>query len=98
MFDSLAALIDAPEPVLAPLALNPLMARLAERAGFKAVYLGGGGLGYQKTFLEANLDLTQLAQVGVDIGAATSLPVILDGACGWGDAMHQRRTVRLAES
>lgn len=98
MFDSLAELIDAPEPVLAPLALDPLMARLAERAGFKAVYLGGGGLGYSKTFLEANLDLTQLAQAGVDIGAATSLPVILDGACGWGDAMHLRRTVSLAES
>lgn len=98
MSSSLAELIDAPEPVLAPLALDPLMARLAERAGFRAVYLGGGGLGYSKTFLEANLDLTQLAQVGVDIGAATSLPVILDGACGWGDAMHQRRTVRLAES
>jgi hypothetical protein len=37
------------EPVYAPLVLNPLMARLAEQAGFRALYLGGGSMGYLKT-------------------------------------------------
>jgi hypothetical protein len=41
---SLRALIRRPMPVTAPLVLNPLMARMAEAAGFPAGYLGGGGL------------------------------------------------------
>lgn len=98
MFRSLRALLDLPTPVRAPLVLDPLMARLADNAGFEAVYLGGGGLGYAKTFLEANLNATEMAQVGVDIAAVTDLPIILDGACGWGDAMHLQRTIRLIEA
>ena len=95
---TLGELLKGPVPVRAPLALDPLMARLAERAGFEAVYLGGGGLGYAKTFLEANLNATEMAQTGVDIAAATNLPIILDGACGWGDPMHLQRTIRLVEA
>jgi 2-methylisocitrate lyase-like PEP mutase family enzyme len=98
MFRSLRALLDEPTPVLAPLALDPLMARLAEQAGFRAVYLGGGGLGYAKTFLEANLDLSEMARTGTEIASVTEVPIILDGACGWGDPMHLRRTIALAEA
>jgi 2-methylisocitrate lyase-like PEP mutase family enzyme len=85
---SLRALIRRPMPVTAPLVLNPLMARMAEAAGFPAGYLGGGATGYQKVALEANLNVTEMCQVAVDIGAVSSLPLILDGACGYGDPMH----------
>jgi 2-methylisocitrate lyase-like PEP mutase family enzyme len=98
MPSSLRELLKGPAPVRAPLALDPLMARMAERAGFEAVYLGGGGLGYAKTFLEANLNATEMAQAGLDLAAATTLPIILDGACGWGDPMHLQRTIRLVEA
>jgi methylisocitrate lyase len=98
MFQSLHDLIEAPTPVRAPLVLNPLMAKLAEKAGFEAVYLGGGGLGYQKAFLEANLTVTEVSQAGVEIAAATSLPIIADAACGWGDPMHVHRSVNLLEA
>jgi len=98
MFTSLPDLIEGPVPVRAPLVLNPLMAKLAERAGFPAVYLGGGGLGYQKVFLEANLTLTEVAHASAEIAAATSVPVIADIAGGWGEPMHLRRTVALLES
>ena len=98
MFQPLRKLLDGPAPVRAPLVLDPLMAKLAEKAGFEAVYLGGGGLGYAKTFLEANLNASEMAQAGVDIAAATSLPIVLDGACGWGDAMHLQRTIALVEA
>jgi 2-methylisocitrate lyase-like PEP mutase family enzyme len=98
MFRSLREMLGGPSPVRAPLALDPLSARLAEKAGFEAVYLGGGGLGYSKTFLEANLDASEMARAGTDLAAATSVPIILDGACGWGDAMHQRRTIALVEA
>jgi 2-methylisocitrate lyase-like PEP mutase family enzyme len=98
MFTALPELIDAPVPVRAPLVLNPLMAKLAERAGFEALYLGGGGLGYQKMWLEGNLTLTEVAHAGADIASATELPLIADVAAGWGDPMHLRRTVRTLEA
>jgi methylisocitrate lyase len=94
---TLRQMIAEEPPVFAPLVLNPMMARMAERAGFRALYLGGGASGYASAFTEANLSLTEMAQAGLEIGAACRLPLILDGACGWGDPMHLHRTVALAE-
>src|ERR671929_1670979 len=90
--------LDGPAPITAPLVLNPLMARMAEDAGFTAGYLGGGATGYQKVALEANLNLTEMCQAALDIGAVSSLPLILDGACGYGDPMHMHRTIGMAEA
>ena len=42
---TLKELIAGDDLVVAPVALNPIMARLAEQTGFKAVYLSGGSLG-----------------------------------------------------
>ncbi|HEU4439240.1 MAG TPA: isocitrate lyase/PEP mutase family protein [Methylomirabilota bacterium] len=98
MSPSLRALMQGPLPVSAPLVLNPLMARMAERAGFPAGYLGGGATGYQKVSLEANLNLTEMCQAALDIGAVCSLPLILDGACGYGDPMHMHRTIGMSEA
>ncbi len=95
---ALRALIAGPEPVWAPLVLNPMMARLAAGAGFPALYLGGGSMGYLTCFTEANLSLTEMVHAGLDIRAACDLPLILDAAGGWGDPMHLRRTIRLAEA
>ena len=57
----MTVLNKGPLPATAPLVLNPLMARMAEAAGFGAGYLGGGATGYQKVALEANLNLTEAA-------------------------------------
>jgi methylisocitrate lyase len=95
---SLSALMEGPLPVTAPLVLNPLMAKMVEAAGFPAGYLGGGATGYQKVALEANLNLTEMCQVGVDIRAVSSLPLILDAACGYGDPMHMHRTIGMSEA
>ena len=98
MSPSLRALMQGPLPVTAPLVLNPLMARMVEQAGFPAGYLGGGATGYQKVSLEANLNLTEMCQAALDIGAVSSLPLILDGACGYGDPMHMHRTIGMSEA
>jgi methylisocitrate lyase len=95
---SLRERLNDPLPVTAPLVLNPLMARMAEAAGFPAAYLGGGATGYLKVALEANLNLTEMCQAALDIRAVTALPLILDGACGYGDPMHMHRTVGMAEA
>ena len=40
--ERLRTLIDGPDLTIAPVALNPLMARMAVEVGFKAVYMSGG--------------------------------------------------------
>src|SRR5437763_70047 len=95
---TLKDLIAGDELVIAPVALNPIMARLAEAAGFKAVYLSGGSLGWVKCVTEANLTLPELAEVAVDIRAACRLPIILDAGGGWGDPAHMHRTIGLTEA
>jgi methylisocitrate lyase len=95
---SLRLKLDGPLPVTAPLVLNPLMARMVEELGFDAGYLGGGSTGYAKVALEANLNLSEMCQAALDIGAVSSLPLILDGACGFGDPMHIHRTIGMAEA
>jgi 2-methylisocitrate lyase-like PEP mutase family enzyme len=95
---SLRSQLDGPLPVTAPLVLNPLMARMVEAAGFPAGYLGGGASGYQKVALEANLNLTEMCQAAIEIGAVSSLPLIFDAACGFGDPMHMHRTIGMSEA
>ena len=95
---SLRARLNDATPITAPLVLNPLMARMVEAAGFPAGYLGGGATGYAKVALEANLNLTEMCQAALDIRAVSSLPLILDGACGYGDPMHMHRTIGMAEA
>jgi methylisocitrate lyase len=94
----LSELIRGNELIVAPVALNPIMARLAEEAGFKAVYLSGGSLGWLKCVTEANLSLSELAEVAVDMRAACKLPIVLDAGGGWGDPVHVHRTIALTEA
>lgn len=94
----LRELIQREVPAVVPLVLDPISAKMAQAAGFEALYLGGGTLGYVKTCTEANLTLTQMAQTGLEIRAASELPLILDGACGYGDPMHLHHTMAMAEA
>lgn len=84
--------------VVAPVALNAIMARLAEEAGFRCVYLSGGSLGWLKCVTEANLTLSELAEVALDMRSACKLPVVLDAGGGWGDPVHVHRTIALTEA
>src|SRR5688572_3915009 len=62
-FQNFSALMRGQELVVAPVALNPIMARMAQEAGFKAVYLSGGSLGWLKCVTEANLSISELIEV-----------------------------------
>jgi methylisocitrate lyase len=94
----LKALVDAGEFVVAPVALNPVMARLAEDAGFKAIYLSGGSLGWLNCVTEANLSLTDMAQVALGIRSVSRIPIVLDAGGGWGEPVHMHRTIALSEA
>jgi 2-methylisocitrate lyase-like PEP mutase family enzyme len=95
---TLHELINGNSLLEAPVVFNPLSAKLAVAAGFRALYLGGGGLGYVQCFTEANLTVTEMVRIGIDIRTACRLPLILDGACGFGDPMHLHRTINMVEA
>ena len=96
--EKLSQLIKGKDLIVAPVALNPIMARMAAQAGFKAVYLSGGSLGWIKCVTEANLTLPEMAEVAVDMRAVCKLPIVLDAGGGWGDPMHVTRTIALSEA
>jgi 2-methylisocitrate lyase-like PEP mutase family enzyme len=95
---SFRELLRGDDLIVAPVALNPIMARLAQEAGFKAVYLSGGSLGWYKCHTEANVTLPEMANLALDMRAACPLPIVLDAGGGFGDPMHIHRTIALAQA
>ena len=96
--EKLSQLIKGPDLIVAPCALNPIMAQMAALAGFKAAYLSGGSLGWYKGVTEAGLSLSEMIQVVVDMRTVCNLPVVLDAGGGWGDPVHIHRTVAMSEA
>src|SRR5690606_27890634 len=94
----LKTLIGGDELVVAPVALNPIMAMLAQDTGFKAAYVSGGSLGWLKCVTEANLGVHEMAQLALDIKSVCQLPLILDAGGGWGDPVHMHRTMQMSEA
>jgi methylisocitrate lyase len=79
--------------------INAYAAKLAERAGFRALYLSGAGVANHSLGLP-DLGVIQLADVLADavrITAATSLPLVVDIDTGWGHAFTIERAVRELE-
>jgi methylisocitrate lyase len=71
-------------------------ARMAERVGFKAIYLSGGGVAAGSLGVP-DLGITTLDDVLTDvrrITAATRLPLLVDADTGFGGAFNIARTVR----
>jgi methylisocitrate lyase len=76
--------------------INAYCALLAERAGFRALYLSGAGVA-NASFGLPDLGITTLNDVCEDarrITAATQLPLLVDADTGWGGAFNIARTVR----
>src|SRR5579883_576570 len=80
-------------------AINAYAALLAERAGFRALYLSGAGVA-NASFGVPDLGITSLPEVCEDIRrvtGATSLPLLVDADTGWGSAFNIARTVQQFE-
>jgi methylisocitrate lyase len=76
--------------------VNAYSALLAERAGFRAIYLSGAGVA-NASFGLPDLGITTLNDVCEDvrrIRGATDLPLLVDADTGWGQAFMIARTVR----
>ena len=92
----LRAAVEAERPLQIAGAVNAYCAMLAERAGFRALYLSGAGVA-NASFGLPDLGLTTLNDVCEDIRRitqATSLPLLVDADTGWGGAFMIGRTIR----
>ncbi|MGH8397903.1 MAG: methylisocitrate lyase [Gammaproteobacteria bacterium] len=88
--------LDAERPLQVVGAINAYSALLAERAGFKALYLSGAGVA-NASFGLPDLGITSLNDVCEDIRritGVTRLPLLVDADTGWGAAFNIQRTVK----
>jgi methylisocitrate lyase len=93
---SLWQALEAERPLQVVGAINAYSALLAERAGFKALYLSGAGVA-NASFGLPDLAMTTLNDVCEDIRRicyATDLPLLVDADTGWGGAFMIGRTIR----
>jgi methylisocitrate lyase len=77
-------------------AINAYTARMAERVGFKALYLSGGGVAANSLGMP-DLGISTLDDVLIDVRRitdVTSLPLLVDIDTGWGSAFNIARTIR----
>ncbi|MDA8155531.1 MAG: methylisocitrate lyase [Actinomycetota bacterium] len=92
----LKAAMEAEKPLQAAGAINAMTAIMAERTGFRALYLSGAGVA-NASFALPDLGITTLNDVLEDarrITSASSLPLIVDADTGWGGAFNIQRTVK----
>src|SRR5262249_8840616 len=89
----------AAETIPIPGVFNALVARMAERLGYRAVYLSGGALSASMGLPDVGLvTLTEFVEHARTITAATSLPLLCGADTGFGEALNVERTVRQFES
>ncbi len=90
------AALAAERPLQIAGTVNAFSALLAERAGFKAIYLSGAGVA-NASFGLPDLGITMLNDVAEDVrrvAGATDVPLLVDIDTGWGGAFNIARTVK----
>ncbi len=92
----LRAAVDAERPLQVVGAINAYTARMAKNAGFRALYLSGGGVAANSLGVP-DLGISTMDDVLTDIRRITDacdLPLLVDADTGWGSAFNISRTVR----
>lgn len=95
---SLGELLKKPGVIIAPGVFNPAIAIVAEKMGFKALYVSGaaitGSLGLPDLGV---ISLEELALQVKWIARVTKSPLIVDVDTGFGEAINVMRTVKVME-
>lgn len=91
----LRKLIGAAGYTLVPGAYDPLTAKLVELAGFKAVYITGGGVSRSQGYPDLGLmTMTENVQLLSRVVDTVGIPVIADMDTGYGNAINIVRAMR----
>ena len=88
--------LDSEQPLQVVGTINAYSALLAEKAGFRAIYLSGAGVA-NASYGVPDLAITNLTDVCEDvrrITGATELPLLVDADTGFGAAFMMARAVR----
>jgi len=95
----LRARIAAGPILVAPGVFDGLSARLAEEAGFEAIYASGGAIARASGLPDLGfLDLSEMVARIRQITQAVKVPVIADADTGYGNALNVRRTLSAYEA
>lgn len=96
---TLKTLLGSGDILVAPGVYDGLSGLMAEQAGAQAVYLSGASIAYTR-FGRPDVGLVTLTEVADTLGMLcdrVSVPVIVDGDNGYGNALNVQRTIRLFE-
>jgi 2-methylisocitrate lyase-like PEP mutase family enzyme len=95
----LRELLERPGMLLAPFVYDALQAKLAEAAGFEAVYMTGFGSAAARGYPDVGLlTLTEMVANAHGIARAVSVPLISDADTGYGNPINVIRTVHEFEA
>jgi len=92
----LRALLASNKLITMPGCYDAMSARLIERAGFEATFMGGFAVSASRIGMPDTglISYTEMLDQGTNICSAVSIPVIGDGDTGYGNALNVHRTVR----
>lgn len=94
----LRALLSHQTLLTAPGVYDGLSARIAEAAGFEALYVSGGAIARSMGYPDVGLvTQTEMLKRLEEIRAVTARPLIADADTGYGNAINVLRTVRAYE-
>lgn len=95
----LAELVERPGVIVVPGTYDALTARIAEQAGFEAIFATGAGISNAHLGMGdvGLLTLNELLQTITPMCDRTTVPLIVDGDTGFGGYLNLQRTIRELE-
>ena len=91
----LREMLKGPDMVVAPFVFDAFQAKIAQAAGFAAVYMTGFGTAAARGFPDVGLlTMAEMAENVRYIANAIDIPLICDADTGYGNPVNVYRTVR----
>ncbi len=95
MTTRLRELLSGERMLLAPFTYDGFTARIAQEAGFDAVYMSGFATSMSKGLPDVGLlTQTEMVQNAASIASVVDVPVVADADTGYGNAINVHRTIR----
>ncbi|HEV8712027.1 MAG TPA: isocitrate lyase/PEP mutase family protein [Candidatus Binatia bacterium] len=95
----LRQMLNSPGMVVAPFVFDAFQARIAQAAGFEAVYMTGFGTAAARGFPDVGLlTMAEMVENVRYIANAVNVPLICDADTGYGNPVNVYRTVREYEA
>jgi methylisocitrate lyase len=92
--NALRKLIEGDRIVVAPGVFSPAVAKLAEKAGFRALYFSGAGFSNLLALPDLGITtMTEVARAARQVTSQVEAPLIVDADTGFGEALNVARTV-----